>query len=56
LTFVKLRSWHVVELVSRGGQIKTLCGKWAPPNASTALSFGDEKSCEACFRVQASRL
>jgi len=52
--YVKLRSWHIVSgSESRGGQARTLCGRYAALNAPRSDSFGDEKSCESCLRVAA---
>lgn len=53
--YVKIRSWHVRSgLVSRGGMVHTLCGRWASATAlqSAVLPMG-EKSCESCLRLKA---
>ena len=55
MTYVKIRSFHLVRLMTRGGQLETLCGRMAPRDAETADSFGDERTCEVCYRVAAKR-
>jgi hypothetical protein len=52
-SWVLVRSWHLTSgLVSRGGLIHTLCGRWAPANAKTAPGLPVGKSCESCFRLR----
>lgn len=51
--FVLIRSWHLKSgLVSRGGLIHTLCGRWAPADAKQAPGLPAGKSCESCFRLR----
>ena len=53
MNFVQIRSWHIRSgLVSRGGLIHTLCGKWARADAKTAPGLPSGKSCESCLRLQ----
>lgn len=52
-TWLLIRSWHQASgLVSRGGLLHTLCGRWAPRDAKTAPGLPAGKSCEACLRLQ----
>jgi hypothetical protein len=52
-TFVIIRSWHLASgVVSRGGMIHTLCGRWAAKDAKSAPGLPAGKSCEACFRAR----
>lgn len=50
MTVVRIRSWHLASgLVSRGGMIHTLCGRWAPKDARQAdVLPGNEATCEKC--------
>ena len=51
--WVLIRSWHIQSgLVSRGGLIHTLCGRWAAKDAKQAPGLPNGKSCEACFRLR----
>lgn len=52
--WVRIRSWHIQSgLVSRGGLIHTLCGRWAPQHALSAAALPPgEKSCEKCFQLR----
>jgi hypothetical protein len=54
MSYVRIRSWHRVAPVSRGGLPKTRCGRWADLAApvSDELPIG-EKSCETCLRLHA---
>jgi hypothetical protein len=47
---VRIRSWHLASgLVSRGGLIHTLCGRWAAQDVPTRAELpGNEKTCERC--------
>lgn len=45
--YVKMNSWHIVN-----GD-KTLCGKIYSPGNQRSDDFGNDKSCENCFRIQA---
>ena len=50
--WVKIRSWHIVKLLSRGGLIGTYCGRWLPQQTQTVDQLPmDEKSCETCHRI-----
>jgi hypothetical protein len=51
--YVKMRSWHIVR---DEDQTKTVCGRTVPEGAATAEDFGDEKTCESCLRILASRI
>lgn len=53
--WVKIKSWHRVEFVTRGGLRKTYCGRYAPSTAETTDDLGNDASCESCFRVRESR-
>lgn len=49
--WVKIRSWHIVRLTSRGGMLQTYCGRWKPPGTPTVDQLPmNEKSCESCAR------
>lgn len=54
-----VRSWHLYDYTSRGSFLVMICGKaLAPDRAPADLSdapLPDGKTCEACFRVKASR-
>ena len=52
--WVKVRSWHLKSgLVSRGGLVHTLCGRWAPASSTQAPTIPtNEKSCESCLRLK----
>lgn len=50
--FIKIRSWHVIRTWTRvPGRAITLCGRTA--TGESADSFGNERSCETCLRIQA---
>lgn len=65
MTYVLIRSWHIVEQTSRSGVVKTRCGRSVVPTATTegrdgapvrAYPLSDElplgdKSCETCLRL-----
>lgn len=53
--WVKIVSWHILSGVeSRGGQMKTLCGRWVDALSPVVDEFPyDEKSCEVCLRIKA---
>lgn len=53
MRWFKIRSWHALELWSRGGLPKAYCGKWGTKDAPTADDLPAEKSCETCLRVYA---
>jgi len=45
-------SWHVVrEWTRKPGVALTLCGRRA--TGATAADFGDDKTCELCYRAKA---
>lgn len=47
-------SWHVIRTWTRVPNVAAaLCGK--RPSGPTADTFGDEKSCESCLRINAKR-
>lgn len=51
--WVLIRSWHIKSgLISRGGMVHTLCGKWAPSDAQQSPGLINGKSCETCFRLR----
>lgn len=51
--WVKVRSWHIQSgLISRGGMVHTLCGRWAAKDAESSATMPAGKSCEACFRLR----
>lgn len=51
--WVLVRSWHLASgLVSRGGLIHTLCGRWAAKDAKTAPGLPAGRSCERCFQLR----
>jgi hypothetical protein len=50
----KIRSWHKIKFVSRGGKPRSYCGKWAAQGAVEAVEFPmHEKTCESCLRYSA---
>lgn len=53
MKYVKIRSWHIIATPTRvsGGYI-TLCNRSVVAGV-TADDFGDDKTCETCFRKQA---
>jgi hypothetical protein len=51
--YVKMRSWH---LVREEDPTKTVCGRAVPEGAVLAEDFGDEKTCESCLRILASKV
>lgn len=53
MKWVLIRSWHVVRHVDRDGNYLTACGRRVGWDARTADTFGDDKSCETCLRVEA---
>lgn len=54
MAFVKIRSWHIPRITSRGGSIRTLCGQWiARPDPTVDVFPSDEKTCETCLRLNA---
>jgi hypothetical protein len=49
-TWVRIISWHIRSgVVSRGGMIKALCGRWADPHAPQADERPQGKTCETCL-------
>lgn len=48
--YCRIVSWHVATgIVSRGAQIQTRCGRWAPADAPQSDHLpGDEPTCERC--------
>jgi hypothetical protein len=52
--YVRIVSWHVVRIDrSRGGFIRTRCGRYVPEGQiEEQLPLG-EKSCETCLRLAA---
>lgn len=52
MRLVKIASWHIQSgIVSRGGLIKTLCGRWVEPGSPQADDYGTDRSCETCLRI-----
>lgn len=51
--YVQIRSWHIISGVSRANRVLTLCGRMAAIGAQEADTFGDDKSCETCLRIEA---
>jgi hypothetical protein len=50
--YIRIRSWHIIRTWTRvPGTALTLCGKRA--TGASADTFGDDKSCESCLRLQA---
>ena len=50
--YVKIRSWHILKTWTRvPNRFITLCGRGG--YGESADSFGDEKSCETCLRINA---
>lgn len=49
--YVRIRSWHVIRGVSRANRVMTMCGRMAEIGAQEADDFGDDRSCETCFRA-----
>jgi hypothetical protein len=49
--YVKIESWHIL----KGGEegVETLCGKEVSQLWERAADFGNEKTCESCFRIAA---
>lgn len=58
IDWVKIDSWHIIEMTTRGGGKRTICGRYiASPTVvdlSQRLPLG-EKSCETCARLILSR-
>ena len=53
--FVRIRSWHVIRTWTRmPGRAITLCGRTSDGESSPDLPM-DEKSCETCLRIRATR-
>ena len=54
MKYVRIVSWHVVRIDrSRGGFIRTRCGRYVPEGQiEEQLPLG-EKSCETCLRLAA---
>lgn len=53
--WVLIRAWHLRSgLVSRGGLIHTLCGKWAAKDAKALAGSppGNAATCERCFQLR----
>jgi hypothetical protein len=51
VSFVKIRSWHVIRL-TRSLEPRTLCGRVAPRSAETSDTLPlTDKSCESCARL-----
>lgn len=52
--WVLIRSWHLTSgLVSRGGMVHTICGRWASKDATERPKLVlSEKSCESCLRLK----
>lgn len=52
--YVRIDSWHIIKLTTRGGGKQTLCGRYLPSpsvaDLSRRLPLG-EKSCESCLRL-----
>ena len=54
MKWVKIRSWHAVQFVGRGGQLyRTYCGRWSALGAEVVDDLPAEKSCETCLRIVA---
>lgn len=52
--YVQIRSWHVLSTWTRVPNVfVTLCGRRG--SGDSALSFGDDKTCESCLRIAAKR-
>ena len=52
MEYVKLRSWHIVRTWTRvPGRFITLCGRMG--SGTSSMTFGDEKTCESCLRINA---
>jgi len=50
--YVKIRSWHVVKLVSRASWNITYCGRIVKPPTEVLHDFPMEgRSCETCLRI-----
>lgn len=55
MRYVKIRSWHIVKTPTRFVMFDTyitLCNRTVT-TTETSNDFGDEKTCETCFRKQA---
>jgi len=54
--WVRIVSWHLTAgVTSRGGGIKTLCGRWAAVNSEQVDDRWAGKTCETCLRIQVGR-
>lgn len=55
--WVHIRSWHIASgVISRGGMVHTMCGRWAAKDAKTEVNLPTlGKTCESCFRLQEQR-
>lgn len=53
MTYIKVRSWHVLAIVTDTGW-ETRCGRAIAEAAQISDTLpGDEKSCESCWRGHA---
>lgn len=53
MRYVKIRSWHIVRTPTRAFDTYiTLCNRTVT-TTETANDFGDERTCETCFRKNA---
>ena len=53
MTYIKVRSWHVLAIVTDTGW-ETRCGRAIAEAAQISDTLpGDEKSCESCLRYNA---
>lgn len=50
--YVKIRSWHIVKLITRASWYKTYCGRLIKDaDALIEHDLPAEKSCETCLRA-----
>ena len=54
--WVRIRSLHLtVGVTSRGNMVRTLCGRWAKPDADQFDVRPAGKTCETCLKLQVGR-